>query len=93
MSELVSLLRVNLDRPVLDRTGLTGVYRFQIELDRSQMAARLVTADKDGNPISREPTGVSTFKSIESLGLKLEEHRTPFDVLVVDKIERTPTEN
>jgi uncharacterized protein (TIGR03435 family) len=30
---------------------------------------------------------------VESLGLKLEERRTPIDVRVVDKIERTPTEN
>jgi len=93
MRELVSLLKVNLDRPVYDRTGLTGVYQFKVELDVSQMALRIVTADKDGNPINRDPTGVSTFKAIEGLGLKLQELRAPLDVLIVDKIERTPTEN
>ena len=91
--EFVSLLRVNLDKPIIDRTGLTGLYRFKVELDASLMALRILTTDVNGNPINREPTGVDTFKAVESLGLKLEERREPIDVLVVDKIERTPTEN
>jgi uncharacterized protein (TIGR03435 family) len=36
---------------------------------------------------------VSVFKAVEGLGLKLQERRAPVDVIVVDKIERTPTEN
>jgi uncharacterized protein (TIGR03435 family) len=64
-----------------------------VELDASQMAVRIVRRDKDGNPIGAEPTGVSTFKAVESLGLKLESRRSPIDVLVIDKLERTPTDN
>jgi uncharacterized protein (TIGR03435 family) len=30
---------------------------------------------------------------VESLGLKLEDRRSPFDVVVVDRIERNPLEN
>lgn len=93
MPEFVSILRVNLDKPIIDRTGLTGLYRFKVELDASIMALRIVTTDVNGNPINREPTGVDTFKAVESLGLKLEQRRDPIDVLVVDKLERTPTEN
>jgi uncharacterized protein (TIGR03435 family) len=91
--EFASLLRLNLDKPVIDRTGLKGLYRFKVELDTSRMALRMVTRDVNGNPINREPTGVDTLKAVEGLGLKLEERRDPMDVLVVDKIERTPTEN
>jgi uncharacterized protein (TIGR03435 family) len=93
MPEFVSLLRVNLDKPIIDRTGLTGLYRFKVELDVSLSALRIVTTDVNGNPINREPTGVDTFKAVESLGLRLEERRAPIDVLVVDRIERTPTDN
>jgi len=92
MPEFASILRLNLDRPVVDKTRLTGVYRFKVELDVSQMATRMVPRDVNGNP-TNEPTGVSTFKAVEGLGLRLEERRMPFGVLVVDKIERTPTEN
>jgi uncharacterized protein (TIGR03435 family) len=89
----VLLLRINLDKPVIDRTGLPGLYRFKVELDTSRMALRMVTSDANGNAINREPTGVDTFKAVETLGLKLEERREPIDVLVVDRMERTPTEN
>ena len=32
MAELASLLTMNVDRPVIDRTGLAGVYQFKVEL-------------------------------------------------------------
>jgi uncharacterized protein (TIGR03435 family) len=36
---------------------------------------------------------VSVFKELERLGLKLEKRRVPVEVIVVDRIARTPTEN
>lgn len=91
--EFAELLRLNLDKPVIDRTGLKGLYQFKVELDRDLVGSRIFTIDVNGNPIKREPTGVDTFKAVERLGLKLEERREPLDVLVVDKMERAPTEN
>jgi uncharacterized protein (TIGR03435 family) len=93
MAEFAGLLHVNLDRPVLDKTGLRGVYRFKVELDRSAMAVRVLTTVPDRGLALNEPTGVSTFKAVEALGLRLDERRAPIDVLVIDRIERTPTEN
>ena len=92
MPEFASLLLLNVDRPVIDNTGLMGLYEFNVELDVSQMALRMLRTDVNGNSLN-EPTGVSTFKAVEGLGLKLEERRSPLDILVVDKIARTPTEN
>jgi uncharacterized protein (TIGR03435 family) len=97
MGELASVLTMNVDKPVVDRTGLTGVYQFTIELDSNQSAVRGllrsgISTNVRGEPIG-QPTGVSTFKATESLGLKLEERRSPFEVVVVDKISETPTEN
>jgi len=89
MPEFASLLRLNVYRPVFDRTGLTGVYQFKTELDI--ISSPIALTDRDGNP--RPPTGVSTFKAVEGLGLKLQELRAPVPVLVVDKINRTPAEN
>jgi len=40
-----------------------------------------------------ELPNISTAKAVEGLGLRLERRRSPIDVLVVDKIERTPTDN
>jgi uncharacterized protein (TIGR03435 family) len=97
MAELAGILTMNVDRPVVDKTGLMGVYQFRIELDSNQSALRMlrsagITTTVKGEPIEF-PTGVSTFKAVESLGLTLDDRRAPFDVVVVDKIERNPVEN
>ena len=97
MPELAQLLILIVDRPVVDKTGLTGVYQFKVELGAAQSAIRSlrsagITKAVDGTPID-QPTGVSTPKALEGLGLKLEDRRSPFDMLVIDKMEQTPREN
>ena len=97
MAEFASILAQNTGRPVLDRTGLTGVYRFSIELPSDAfvvtgLLAAGVTTTVQGTPLT-EPTGVSTVKAVEGLGLKLEPRRMMLDAIVVDRIERTPTDN
>jgi uncharacterized protein (TIGR03435 family) len=96
MEELATLLTMNVDRPVVDKTGLDGVYQFKVELGPNASAIRGlqslgITTTVQGTPLS-DPTGVSTFKNLEALGLKLEDRRAPIDVIVVDRIERVPTE-
>ena len=97
MAELVPLLEANVDAPVADRTGLAGVYQFTLELPRDAMFDRFVAATRlrlgAGPSLSAPAGGMSGVKGIESLGLKLERRRVPVEVVVVDKISRTPTEN
>jgi uncharacterized protein (TIGR03435 family) len=62
---------------VVDRTGLEGDFDIDLEFF---MAGTSVE-------------GVSVFTALqEQLGLKLESHRAPVDVLVIDSVER-PTED
>ncbi len=78
----VAFLESNLDRPVVNRTGLTGMFDVHLEFFPPESAA----ADTPG-------AGASIFTAIEEqLGLKLEATKGPYNVLVVDSIER-PTEN
>ena len=75
------------DRPVVDKTGLAGLYdiRLQFTPDRG------LTATPPPTPAA--PSGPSIFNALEEqLGLKLEAARGPLPVLVIDSIER-PTEN
>jgi uncharacterized protein (TIGR03435 family) len=66
------------DLPVLDKTGLTGNYDFELRLARGP------------NGVAG-PEGESVFTAIEDqLGLKLEAQRAPISILVVDKAEKTP---
>ena len=97
MTELVSILATTMDEPVFDKTGLTGVYQFKIELpgDAASIKRLLtmgITTTVQGTPLT-EPTGYSVFKAVEGLGLTLEKRRSPVDVIVVDRLNQTPIAN
>jgi uncharacterized protein (TIGR03435 family) len=69
-----------LDRPVVDRTGLKGV--FNISLD--------FVAEDAASPDSAGP---SIFTALaEQLGLKLEATKGPVQIFVIDHVEK-PSEN
>src|SRR5688500_13591562 len=75
MSESASILTLHTGRPVVDRTTLTGVYNFSIELPTPPfavqgLAAAGITTAVDGTPIN-QPSGASAVKAVEQLGLKL----------------------
>jgi len=73
------------DRPVLDRTGIPGVFDFTLKFgeDNNEMKRALIAGD-----------GPSIFTLIEEqLGLKLEARKDAVEVLVIDHAERVPSEN
>jgi len=81
-----------MDRPVVDKTGLTGRWDFAIRWtpDESQfggLGVRVPAPTNDANA----PPGIFTAFT-EQLGLKLDPTRAPVDVLVIDKVEK-PSEN
>ena len=73
-----------LDRPVVDKTGLTGTYDVRL----------IFTPDTRANRASEpDPNDVSIFTAVqEQLGLKLAPQKAMIEVLVVDHAEK-PTEN
>jgi uncharacterized protein (TIGR03435 family) len=79
--------RLDLDRPVIDKTGLDGMFDIHLEF-----AADAPTSGPAGAGPGVVPTvdsGPSLFTALqEQLGLKLSPERGPVDVLVVDRIER-----
>jgi len=85
MTDLTAVLqRAILDRPVVDKTGLTGRYDFDLEWapDESQFGGGLPTAPADAPSL---PLFVAMQ---QQLGLKLEATRGLVSALVVDKTER-----
>jgi uncharacterized protein (TIGR03435 family) len=79
--------------PVVDATGLDGKYEIEPAFGPRGPSA---TAAEPGLPVvgqASTPT-VDLFSALRSsLGLRLELRKTPIDFLVVDHIERVPTEN
>jgi uncharacterized protein (TIGR03435 family) len=70
-----------LGRPVLDRTGITGVFDFTLHW-----------APEDAPPEGR--SDASIFVALqEQLGLRLERRRVVSRILVVDHAEKMPAEN
>jgi uncharacterized protein (TIGR03435 family) len=75
--------------PVLDLTGLNGAWDFTLSFSSEGLVRR---AGRGGDPNLNDV--VSIFDAIESqLGLKLEKHKRPIPVLVIDHIQEKPTDN
>ena len=72
-----------MDRPILDKTGLTGKYDLIIEFARQTNG--LQPRGGDVQPDSSGPTFLEALK--EQLGLKLEPQTGPVEVLFVDHAE------
>jgi uncharacterized protein (TIGR03435 family) len=84
MSGLAGALMRLLDRPVVDKTGLTEA--FDIELSWTPDPTMLPTGVPVPSPTSAAP---SLFTALEEqLGLRLVSDRAAADVLVVDRINR-----
>ena len=102
VARLLQLLDNQIGRPVVDKTGLTGIYDFN--LFWAGETARVAGAGSAASP--EQPTvnggltepGSDPAPSLEAafesqLGLKLEPKKGPVEALVVDKVNKTPTEN
>jgi uncharacterized protein (TIGR03435 family) len=75
MRDFAFLLLMTTQRPVIDRTGLTGEFNFDLEFE---------PFDSD----AADSSAPSLFTAIQQLGLRLETTKTPLDGLVIDRAER-----
>jgi uncharacterized protein (TIGR03435 family) len=89
LSELADSLARVLNRPVIDKTGITGYFEIHLAFTPDDFAAtRPVMADP-GAPAAAAADNPRIFQAIqEQLGLKLVPAKGPVDVLVIDHIER-----
>ena len=81
MAQLADQVSRTLGEMVVDQTGVTGVFSFEL---------RWTNDDK----ISNEGEAPSIFTALqETLGLRLQPQKVPVEMVVVDRVERVPTEN
>jgi uncharacterized protein (TIGR03435 family) len=82
LDQLCQTLELELGRPVLDRTGLSGPFAIQLHYESERAPAA-----------NREASQPSLFTAVqEQLGLKLESIRAPLGMFVIENVE-APSEN
>lgn len=75
------------DRPVLDRTGLSGTFDLVLEWGPDPASVSATPEDH----VDRQTYLEEALQ--DQLGLKLERQKAPMDVLLIDHVDRQPTEN
>ncbi|MCU1235801.1 MAG: hypothetical protein JWP63_3768 [Candidatus Solibacter sp.] len=82
MARLAEFLAQRMDRPVVDLTGLTGMYDLTLEWTTDEAAA------------GDAPPGPTLEAALQQqLGLRLQSQRAPIMLIVVDHIEKLPVDN
>lgn len=81
---LRGMLGVNLGvNPVLDQTGLSGIYNFDLKYSVGLLG-----------PFGTVGERITIFDAVEKqLGLKLEEKQVPVPVIIVEKVNQKPADN
>jgi uncharacterized protein (TIGR03435 family) len=85
MAQFASTLqRAILDRPVLDKTGLSGAYDFDLEwtYDDTQFGGNLPPL------ASQTANKPDLYSALQQIGLKLESSRGTVDTIVIDGIQK-----
>jgi uncharacterized protein (TIGR03435 family) len=83
MAVLAEALARIVEHPVVDRSGLQGVYSLKLQYTPDN--------SKSDGP---DAAGPSIYAALEEqLGLKLQTQKLPVEIIVVDYVERVPTEN
>jgi uncharacterized protein (TIGR03435 family) len=102
MPALADLVAPHMDRPVVDQTEVKGSYYWDFQMHPpSGDGVRKSGGDGDGGRTGGVPDagqradayGEAIFAAIEKAGLRLEKTKAPVETIVVDRLEKTPTEN
>lgn len=117
MAGLADTLTPFLDRPVVDGTSLTGIYKASLKLPMEVMFSMIQNQIRNadlppppgggpGGPggglggceapqpdAGSDSSNAAIFQALQRLGLKLEARKAPFDAIIVDHFEKTPSEN
>jgi uncharacterized protein (TIGR03435 family) len=97
LAELAEGLSPMTDHPVVDMTGLPGKYDMTLDISMQEL---MNVARAAGAAVPPPPTGDAASDpgntvamAVQAIGLKLDPRKVPTAFIVVDHIEKMPTEN
>lgn len=91
LSDLAYIVEGFADRPVVDRTGLTGLYNIQTEgwVPLRPRPPRPPGTEPSAEDLAfADPARPTIFAIFEQLGLRLEAQKTPVETFVIESVER-----
>jgi uncharacterized protein (TIGR03435 family) len=90
IANLIKLLAPYVDRPIVDKTGLTGNFDFYLQFTANQGSLQASGGDgSSGAPPSSDTNAPYLLTAVqEQLGLKLESSRGPVEMIVIDRVEK-----
>ena len=101
MDMLTRQLERYVDRPIIDMTDLKGTYDLSFAVTPEDYQTMLIRAAVNAGMVL-PPQAIqfmdngsiaSLLDGLQQLGLKMDARRAPLDVLVIDQLSKTPTEN
>jgi uncharacterized protein (TIGR03435 family) len=94
LASLIGLMSRFTARPVVDMTGIDGLYEFKLTFAPETNVGLPIGAapGPDGAGTSAEPAP-SVFDAVKQYGFRLEARKAPIEMLTVTHLEKTPTEN
>ncbi len=95
ITQLAETLSRTLSSPVLDMTGIKGVFELHLRWTPDENPLMKKPAESGEALAPTEGADAPTiFTALqEQLGLKLEVRKIPVEILVIDHVERAPSEN
>jgi len=99
MQEFADVLAAQLEKPVTDSTGLAGKFDFLLTFTGGNGPDMAVLHGGPGGPAAgghdgAEPDAPPLQKALQDqLGLRLDSRKGVAGILIIDKIERVPSEN
>jgi uncharacterized protein (TIGR03435 family) len=94
LSQLAEMISRFSERPVVDMTKIEGMYEFDLVLSPDSLRGAGHPAAGASGPSEAASEGPGTVhEAVQRYGLKLAPRKAPMEMIVVDHIEKTPTEN
>jgi len=92
LADLLTVAGIGPDHPVVNATGQQG--RYQITLEMSLAELEELRQSETRAPGDRQNALLNAARNgLKKLGLQLERRKAPVEMLVIDKLEKTPIEN
>ena len=92
LAQLTQFLSREIRYPIVDQTGLSGRYNYVLDINSYITDEIRRSSGPNGGPPPDAP-GIIAQAMQAQLGLKLDPKKAPIEMLIIDHVEKSPTEN